>query len=908
MLAACSDSPEEMITSARSYIAQNNYSAATIQLKNALQKDARNAEGRFLLGWIFHEQENYPAAALELRRALEAGYPRDDTVPLLARSLVRAREYDRLLQDSVGFVLSRPEAQAAVLVSVGDALAATRKPDEARRKYMEALAAHPDNGLARVGLARLDLVRDRNKAPAAAEEARRIIARDPNLLEGHLLLSDALFIQGKASEAVAAMRTTVNARPDSMPIRAAFLSMLLTTNDLDNAAKELEQLERLAPKHPITQYARAYLAFRGNDLSEARTRILEVTKIAPGFLPGQLLAGAVLVQSGEYALAQTYLDTVLQSIPGQPLARSLKAAALMETGQADRALDLIQPLLGERQSPPGLLMLAGQAHLAKGNTAQAREYFQRAASIAPGNADARARLGTARLVSGEIGLGFDDLEAASRLDQNSIQADLIQVFAHLRRNEPDLAMKAFAVVERKRPNEPQTWVLKGGLFQARGNIAEARAAYEKALALRPGFLSATINLARMDLAAHNVRTARGRFDQLLAQDPQNAEALLAYAGVLQTSGAKPAEVLAMIERAANAAPGQLAPKLALVRFHLMQHDTGKAKGIAQQTVAAWPADPRALEALARTQAAAGDMQQASATVNTLAAQLPGSPAPHLLLAELQLHAKNTAGAEQSLHKAVSIKPDDPNAQRQLIGFLASKKDFDGALRLARAMQKQQNNAVLGYGLEGNIQIAAGRVPEAITALRKAYAGSASADLVIRLHALLTRGGQSAEADRLVADWFRKVPGDTVVRAYLAERTLGARRYAESVRLYKELVALTPGNPLILNNLAWAAWQSQDPQAQSYAEQALRIAPDHPAILDTLGMIQIGRGDGKAGIANIERAVELAPDQLGIHLNLVRAYVKLGRKEDARRAGTALSARVPAGSPLAGEVDALLKSP
>jgi putative PEP-CTERM system TPR-repeat lipoprotein len=904
LLAAC-DSPEKMIASARSYIDKNDYNAATIQLKNALQKEGKNAEGRFLLGWILYEQEKYSAAALELRRALDLGYPKDDVVPLLARALVRDHDYGSALQELGDIALSRADARATVLVSQGEALAAAGKSVEARQKYEAALAANPGDLLARIGLVRLVFSRD--KAATVEKEARDIVARDPGLVEGHMLLSDVLLSQNKAREAVAAMQAAVNARPDSLSMHSAFAFLLLTANDLDGATKELEQLKRIAPGYPVTQYVQAYLDFRGNRLEAARSGILEVTRAAPGFLPAQLLAGTVLVQTKEYALAQTYLDGVLKAVPRHPLARMLKASVLMGSGQPDRALDVLQPLLGDPEPTPALLMLAGQASLANGDLAQAREYLGRAASLAPNNPETRARLGAVRVMYGETAQGFADLEFASKADQDSIQADLVQVFAHVRRNEPELAMKAFAVIERKRPNDPQVWTIKGTLFQSQGKIKEARAAYEKALALRPDFLAAAANLARLDLAGNEVQAARGRFEQLLAQNPKNVDALLAYAGVLQASAAKPAEVLAVLERAAGAGSGQIWPGLALVRFHLMQRDAGKAKDIAQEVAAAWPGEPRALEALARAQAAAGDIQLATGTINSLVSLMPASPAPHLLLAELQRGANDLTGAERSLLKALSIKSDDVNAQRLLVGVLAAKKDFDGAVRLARKVQQQKASAVLGYNLEGEVQTAAGRAPEAIAAFRKAYDGGGGAAPLLRLHALLSRGGQTTEAARLVAEWLRKTPRDTVVRTYLAEVALGQKNYAESARLYRELTGLVPNNALLLNNLAWAAWQAKDPQARSHVEQALKIAPDHPAILDTLGVIQVASGQEQAGISNLERAVKLAPEQLGIRLNLARSYAKIGRKEDARRVATEIGQRARADSPLANEVNALLKS-
>ena len=63
--------------------------------------------------------------------------------------------------------------------------------------------------------------------------------------------------------------------------------------------------------------------------------------------------------------------------------------------------------------------------------------------------------------------------------------------------------------------------------------------------------------------------------------------------------------------------------------------------------------------------------------------------------------------------------------------------------------------------------------------------------------------------------------------------------------------------------------------------ALKTAPDSPAILDTVAMIQLESGEGDKAIANLKRAVEKAPKAVPIILNLARAYAKTGKADEAR---------------------------
>ena len=51
--------------------------------------------------------------------------------------------------------------------------------------------------------------------------------------------------------------------------------------------------------------------------------------------------------------------------------------------------------------------------------------------------------------------------------------------------------------------------------------------------------------------------------------------------------------------------------------------------------------------------------------------------------------------------------------------------------------------------------------------------------------------------------------------------------------YEEIIAYDSTNLIALNNFAWLLYESGDfTEAKKYIEQAKKIAPNHPAIVDT----------------------------------------------------------------------------
>ena len=120
------------------------------------------------------------------------------------------------------------------------------------------------------------------------------------------------------------------------------------------------------------------------------------------------------------------------------------------------------------------------------------------------------------------------------------------------------------------------------------------------------------------------------------------------------------------------------------------------------------------------------------------------------------------------------------------------------------------------------------------------------------------------------------------RLYLAESANNRKDYAAASKYYRTLVDAQPNNAAMLNNLAWSLDQSKDPKAIEYAERAYKLAPEQPAVMDTLGVMLVEKGDGARGLELLKKASSKAPQNGMIRLNLAKALVKTGNKDEARK--------------------------
>ncbi|MDD1713576.1 MAG: tetratricopeptide repeat protein, partial [Methanoregulaceae archaeon] len=69
------------------------------------------------------------------------------------------------------------------------------------------------------------------------------------------------------------------------------------------------------------------------------------------------------------------------------------------------------------------------------------------------------------------------------------------------------------------------------------------------------------------------------------------------------------------------------------------------------------------------------------------------------------------------------------------------------------------------------------------------------------------------------------------------------------------------------------------RALGFAEQALKLKPDNPAIMDTAGWILVQQGQAERGAKLLQQALSKMPNAAEIRYHLAVAYTKLG--DDAR---------------------------
>ena len=879
MLVACSDKPETLLASARDYMAKNDNKAAVIQIKNALQQDPDLAEARFLLGKALLDSGDVGGAEVELGKAAELNYAADQVQPLLVQVWLGKGEVKKVLEEVPKMALTSAEAKADAQTSLAIAHAMQGARDKAQEALTAALAAKPDFAPALLAQARLKLAE--GDQVGALKIVNAVIDKAPADRDAWLLKGNLLTSTGDREGGMAAYRKAIEIRPDTIAAHAALVESLFQQQKLDEAGKAVAAMKTAVPNHPQTLFLDAQLAYlkkefkRGNELTQ---QLLGRMPENPMLLQ---LAGAIEYQLKTFGPAETHLSKALLLNSNALLARRLLILIQLRKGDTDKALSLLEPLLGKIDKSPDLLALAGQVYLQKGDTKQAETYFAKAVALKPEDTAKQTALALTHMATGHVDAATGELERLAAEDEG-VTADQALIVTLLQRKEYARALQAIDALEKKQPDNPAIPTLRGRTLAAKGDFPAARQSLEKALAKKPDYFPAAATLAGLDLRDKKPDQAMKRFESVLAADPKNAAALLALADLKLKTRAKPEAVEPYITKAVSAAPTSRTARLAQVNFYLATKQVEKALTAAQEADARIPENPDILDALGRAQQAKGDMNGALATYGKIAGLQTGSPLPYLRKADVNLALKDKEAAKQNLRKALQIKTDLLQAQRGLILVLLSEKKIDEANSVAREVQKQRPKEGIGYALEGDIAALKKAWPDAAAAYRNALQRTPSTDVASKLHAVLLTGGKPAEADKFAAEWLTKYPKDARFRLNLAQVATARKEFAVAAKHYQALLQVQPDNAVLLNNLAWVAGQQKDPKALEYAEKANKLAPNQPAVMDTLAVLLADAGQTGRALELLQKAVEQAPKANTIKLNLAKVQIKAGKQDAARK--------------------------
>ena len=878
---------------------------AIIQLKNALQIDKNMLPVQMLLGKALLRNGDVVAAEVALKEALRLGVSRAEVVIPLGQAYL-AQGKQRLIFEQQEFLMGGlpPGIQLQLLLlrasassDLGDMRAAMKSVEEAR-------AIDPRS--AGVWLAEVPIRIRSRQFKEATEAADRAIALDANLAEAWYQKGSVVHVSGDLPGALAAYDKAVKLDNDHMEARIARAGLLMDLGRMPDAAKDIAELKRISPEEPRAAYLGALLAERNNKPDEAKAALKTVVELIDPvpmdfirFRPQLLmLNGLAHFGLNEREKAKQYLEA-FQKVQGNTPASKLLAQIYLGESNTDRAIEVLETYLKAQPADGQALTLLGNALMAKGQHVRAASLMQRALETkdAP---QYRTVLGLSLLRSGQTVNAVRELEAALKGDPNQTQAATSLIGLYLRGGQAAKAVPIAEALVKRQPASAEFANLLGMSMGHAGNVAGAKAAFEQSIKLNDALMSPKLNLAKLEIATKAYDAAAARLTAILKADEKNAEAMFEMASLSERKG-QTTETQRWLEKANDlSGPRETRWGLALSDFHLRNGRGGPALEAAKRVSAKAPDDLPVLMAYAKAQLATGDTVGAKSTLTAATRVADYNPPLQVQIALLQMAANNLSGAAYSLDKALSGQADFLPAMALMAEVELRQGAVAKAEKRARDVLALSPKRAVGHSLLGDIALAKGQLPAALDNYRRAYQTEPSTDTLLRLFRASLKQDGGKPAQQLADQWLKAHPKDLAVQKALANSFAAQGNFSVARAHYESILKLAPENAETLNNLANVLLRLKDPGAVKVAETALAKSPGNPLIIDTLAWALYQSGQTDRALQLLRDARLRQPDNPEIRYHLAVVLAKSGRKTEAKEE---LEAALKVGKSFEGSGDA-----
>jgi cellulose synthase operon protein C len=871
--------------------------AAIIQLKNALQEDSSNLPARILLGMSYLREGAIEFAEKELRQARALGVDVNLIAEPLATAYLLQRKYDEVFSDIDERRLNT-KSLGTLRTIQGKAYIQNNALREAAFAFREAKALLPDSPEPDLGLAVVALQEGNSEsARAFALAASRI---GPDSPQTWYVFGEIERDGGDSDAALEHYSKALELQPEHVLALSARASTLVSLDRGEQATADLDRLDELSPNDPQVTYLRALMLAQTGDITQARAVLQSATQYLLGMDqewiqsngPSLLLMGFIAHGEGNFDIAHGHLNRYVKFFPRNVGARKLLADIYLRRNQPLSAIETLQPAVALAPKDSAILLMMGTAYAQRGRPEDAVRMLEKAVALAPDAMTMRTQLALNRIAIGDNEGALSDLLAATEADPDSSRPSVLLTMLSLKSSDFASAAKYASSLISQFPEDPVGYNLLGAARLGLERIDGARASFKRALSIAPGFHSANLNLAKLEMDHGAVTQARKIFVDVLEQSPKEIRAMLGLSKLDEKIGDRDGAI-EWLEKVRAIVPKQVPHQLKLVDLYLAENNLAKAQAITTDLEAKYPDQLPVLIAVGRVQMARGTPGEAVKTFVRMS-KLAGYSADQLhALSHYQIKVGDLDGAKWSLQKAVKATPEHLGARSTLVRLIARQGYLDEALAEVEKLREEFPDESNVDALLGDVLVAANRFDAGADAYHQAHESSPSSTLAIRRYQARARSGDSPIALQRLSAWLESHPNDLAARRVLALGFLRNGDYAASTTHHEWLVGELPNEPAVLNNLAWLYFQASDVRALTIAERAHALAPTEASVLDTLGWILVGEGQPRVALQYLRDALSRASENSGFRYHLAVALNAMGRNTEAtKELKTALAGRQP----------------
>ena len=711
-------------------------------------------------------------------------------------------------------------------------------------------------------------------AGCASESAPALVARGIEMRK-----------QGKAVEAGLLFRRAIQVDKRHGEAYRQMAELALEQNEAASAREALIRAVELFPTEPGLRVKLAELTYRlyfadpgrpDTLLREVETLAAQITQQWPTLAGGYRLSAQALLERRRLREAVAALETGLRLLPAEPSLVTQLASALYQDGDGVRAAAELSRLIESGTLYPPAYDLYYLQLMASGHGQEAERVLRAKWSKISG-IESGLQLAAHLTANGQGEAALTLLEEiGARHAADPLTALHIADF-WINRADPE---RARDWLERGRKAHPDAAPRYAGrqieLLLAANRRESARQLLAAEIKANPGNPLLEAYRAAIELdqpGADNARQSRVHLEAILNRMP-NSPFVRYHLGRAYLRDGDVARAGEQFERCVTLDPNYAMGWLALADAHLRQGQFSRAADESKYLESRGAALAPVYLINARAELGRNRPAEAERSLNALLRASPLHPEGRLLMVQTKLALGQTLEARRRMKELLDGAVDRPET-------LAAAARLEAALGQPRAaferLQRAQRQFPASQALEAALARVAARLDEHGVALeqyrRLAARQPASLEYALGVANALALLKKNAEA----ADQYKKVQAMTGndARPWLnyAVMVAEAGDWADATRGYREALRRDPLNPVALNNLADLLTRRGGDlsEALNLAEQAGRLMPDAPEVIDTLAHAYLRKGMTGNAVASYRKLLDRlpAPERVRIQARIER---------------------------------------
>jgi cellulose synthase operon protein C len=884
-LTACSPTTEELLSKGAAALNSGDSVAALLHLRSAVDSDRGSLQARELLTRALEASGDFQATEQQLRKQLELGGSKDILIPQIAAWLIDRNENTALIREFNEISLAEPNSKATLASLISMAYAAQRRLPDAERALAKAgsitsstqLAAaqiHLNKGF--VDLGRTFLV-----------DAQRL-ANDDQKTHWWVWRGLARGWQGlgEQEKSLKNFDSALKTLPSHFGIKGELGEYFMALEKTDEATLILKDLKSTAPKYYRTALLEALIKIDEGRQDEAYELASRVLVQVPDSESAILIAANIDLARGNLSTAESRALQLIQRTPNSVGGQRLNAIIEARKGNSANAERLLQNTLSAVGNNPSLMVDLAQQKLNLGKTNEARKLLESVLASKPDFPVALTTLADLLTRSGsreEVAPLLKKALALSKTDIRSMQA-LFNIA--LKTKLYDQASVTIEKTTAAHPNDPNPTLWKAILAKEKNDAALANTLLLSSLDQSPTFYPALTLLKAESLAGKNRVISGAEFEKRLEiainAKPKDARIYLDMLAVKSRQNMDRKQLGALGQKFLLELPDSVNLRKAVAELFIESGEKKTADGLIEQGLESYANVPGMQELAARWAEASGEKTTAVARYEQLNKQFPENLNYALKRAQLLFAVQRQDEGIEIFKKAVFMRPEDDLANRELAFALLKQGKKEESLTALVNYGSRKGKAVPALLATADVHFFAQNYSESLKTIEKAIKIETSEKTIGAKVRFLDARANQKEADKTLAGWLNSNPNDPTALLFAARRASQQNQPTVAIEYLERLLKITPNNPYLLNDLAFAQASLGMKQSIQSAELANRALPDNPNILDTLAFSQSVNGKQDEAEKTLRMALQTDPNAVAPLVRLAELLKAKNNPSEAKQ--------------------------